>query len=165
MTAPFNPAEAACRRKPSPTNSPPVAATTEGPSIAMGANAAAPYPATGYGDKVFGSPRIGPNRETRRRQANQRFVTYRGSCGRVWTFSGKRGRVLAMLATMPQGVTQWDCYPWHTRLGASVHALRREGVVIDTEREGEYRHARYRLTTPGCLIMPRQKSHDREGQE
>jgi hypothetical protein len=58
-----------------------------------------------------------------------------------------------MLATMPSGVTQWDTLPWHTRLGGTIHALRRDGLAIDTEREGDFRHARYRLATPGRLII------------
>jgi hypothetical protein len=60
--------------------------------------------------------------------------------------------VLAMLASRADGVTQWDTLPWHTRLGGTIHALRRDGLSIHTEREGEYRHARYRLQTPGTLL-------------
>lgn len=78
---------------------------------------------------------------------------YRDSTGRIWAYRGKRGRVLALLATSRTGLTQWDTLPWHTRLGGTIHALRRDGLVIDTEREGEYRHARYWLRTTGCLIM------------
>lgn len=50
-----------------------------------------------------------------------------------------------MLVAMPQGVTQHDCYPWHTRLSGTIHALRMDGLAITTELEGPYRHARYRL--------------------
>ncbi|QGN53339.1 hypothetical protein [Novosphingobium sp. Gsoil 351] len=59
--------------------------------------------------------------------------------------------MLAMLATIPTGVTQWDTLPWHTRLGGTIHALREDGLSIETVREGEYRHARYWLRTPGEL--------------
>ena len=67
-----------------------------------------------------------------------------------------------MLATMGQGVTQWDCYPWHTRLGGTIHALREAGMVIDTVREGPFRHARYFLRTPGTVII--QPENRGEGQ-
>jgi hypothetical protein len=49
-------------------------------------------------------------------------------------------------------VTQWDTLPWHTRLGGTIHALRCDGLAIETVREGEYRHARYWLRTPGALV-------------
>ncbi|WP_273678412.1 hypothetical protein [Erythrobacter fulvus] len=55
--------------------------------------------------------------------------------------------MLDMLVATPGGITQWDCLPWHTRLGASIHAMREDGLAISTELEGEYRHARYRLAT------------------
>lgn len=78
-------------------------------------------------------------------------TTFRASGGRIWAYRGKRARVLAMLATMAEGVTQWDCYPWHTRLAASVKVMRDDGIEIETTREGPYHHARYRLLTPGTL--------------
>lgn len=81
-------------------------------------------------------------------------VTFEAASGQRWGFSGKVGRVLHMLATMPRGLTQWDTLPWHTRLGSSVHTLRVSGLSIITEREGEYRHARYFLKTPGSLAAP-----------
>ena len=81
------------------------------------------------------------------------LVRYRDAAGRIWAYKGKRGRVLAMLATNGNGVTQWDTLPWHTRLGASVHAMREDGLAIETVQEGEYRHARYFLKTPGTLII------------
>ena len=82
-----------------------------------------------------------------------RRVAFRASTGRIWRYAGKRGRVLAMLATMRGGLTQWDTLPWHTRLGGTIHALRRDGLAITTEIQGRYRHARYRLATPGCLLI------------
>ena len=79
-------------------------------------------------------------------------VAYRDIGGREWRYTGKRARVLSMLATMRQGVTQWDCLPWHTRLGGTIHAMRRDGLEIATALEGEYRHARYHLCTAGTLL-------------
>ena len=77
-------------------------------------------------------------------------VVFRALAGRVWRYSGKRARVLDMLAT-GRTVTQWDTLPWHTRLGGTIHALRDDGLQIETVREGRYRHARYRLLTPGMI--------------
>ena len=77
-------------------------------------------------------------------------VVFRALAGRVWRYSGKRARVLDMLAT-GRTVTQWDTLPWHTRLGGTIHALRDDGLLIETVREGRYRHARYRLLTPGII--------------
>jgi len=74
-------------------------------------------------------------------------VAYRDSEGRKWHYKGKRARVLEMLVASPDGITQWDCLPWHTRLGSSIHAMREDGLAISTELGGEYRHARYRLAT------------------
>lgn len=82
-------------------------------------------------------------------------VTFEAASGERWGFSGKVGRVLRMLATMPHGVTQWDTLPWHTRLGSSVHTLRESGLAITTQREGDYRHARYFLKTPGSIVAPK----------
>ena len=81
---------------------------------------------------------------------NSTSIAFRASTGRIWHYSGKRARVLAMLAS-GQGVTQWCTLPWHTRLGGTIHAMRKDGLAIDTVREGEYRHARYWLRTPGAL--------------
>lgn len=78
--------------------------------------------------------------------------------GRSWHYRGKRARVIEMLANMPQGVTQWDCWPWHTRLGGTIHALRCDGLEISTELEGDCRHARYRLCMAGCLIIQAENS-------
>jgi hypothetical protein len=80
-------------------------------------------------------------------RADTAQTAYRDSEGRIWRYRGKRARVLDMLATMPHGVTQHDTYPWHTRLGGTIHALREDGLAISTELEGPYRHARYRLAT------------------
>jgi hypothetical protein len=81
------------------------------------------------------------------RWVNCRKVAYRDSEGRKWGYRGKRARVLDMLVASPGGITQWDTLPWHTRLGASIHAMREDGLAITTELEGPYRHARYRLAT------------------
>jgi hypothetical protein len=78
-------------------------------------------------------------------------VVFRAHTGREWSYSGKRGRVLGMLGS-GRGITQWDCLPWHTRLGGTIHALRGDGLAIETVREGEFRHARYTLLTPGRLV-------------
>jgi len=80
-------------------------------------------------------------------------ITFRASEGRIWDYRGKRARVLVMLATSADGVTQWDTYPWHTRLAASVKVMKDDGIEIETTLEGPYRHARYRLLTPGTLTM------------
>lgn len=80
-------------------------------------------------------------------------VVYRTEAGRSWLYRGKRGRVVHMLASYPDGVTQHDTLPWHTRLGGTIHALRKDGLEISTELEGEYRHARYRLITPGTVTV------------
>lgn len=133
---------------------PPASGVAEGASIAVGANAKQTYARSGTAGKP---PRIARNspvftRRTRR-QWQARLVTFRARDGQVWCHGGKRGRVLELLATMPDGVTQWDCLPWHTRLGASICVLRDEGLSIRTTLEGEYRHARYHLLTPGALII------------
>lgn len=128
------------------TEKPPVAATTGGQPKAVGANGTQPFPHSGAVGKATGRAR-------RDGAATRLVIAYRASTGRIWRYRGKRARVLEMLATMPQGVTQWDTLPWHTRLGGTIHALRRDGLAISTELEGHYRHARYRLVTPGSLII------------
>ena len=124
---------------------PPTVGAVEGHSIALGASAGAAYRSGG----VTGKRAVGAG------EASGRAVTsraaFRSLAGRVWRYSGKRARVLAMLATTRTGVTQWDTLPWHTRLGGTIHALREDGLSIETVREGEYRHARYWLRTPGLL--------------
>jgi len=93
---------------------------------------------------------------------DNRIVAFRASDGVTYRYRGKRGRVLAMLANKRDGVTQHDTYPWHTRLGGTVHALRQDGLCISTEIVGRYRHARYRLATPGSLIK---QLKNREGEK
>lgn len=88
------------------------------------------------------------------------LTSFQSREGHVWTYHGKRARVLAMLVNAPNGVTQWDTLPWHTRLGGTIHAMREDGLAISTELEGEYRHARYRLATAGRLIK---QAKNREG--
>lgn len=90
-------------------------------------------------------------RDARGRQI-QPPVAYRAVTGRIWRYRGKRGRVLAMLANAGDGITQLDTLPWHTRLPDTIFAMRLSGLEISTELEGECRHARYRLHTPGKLI-------------
>lgn len=128
------------------TQRPPAGRTAEGQPITMGASGKPSFAQSGAAGKAAGAC---PSRKGERGRA----VAYRAPTGRVWRYSGKRGQVLAMLATMPGGLTQWDTLPWHTRLGGTIHALRRDGLGIDTEREGELRHARYRLVTPGRLLQ------------
>jgi len=85
-------------------------------------------------------------------QTGNWIVAFRAADGATFTYRGKRGRVLAMLARHQEGVTQHDTYPWHTRLGGTIHAMRQDGLTISTELEGRYRHARYRLAIVGSLI-------------
>lgn len=77
---------------------------------------------------------------------------YRSNCGQEWRHKGNAGRVLGMLASTPIGITQFSTYPWHTRLAASIQVLRDSGLEIETTREGDFRHGRYRLLTKGALI-------------
>jgi Winged helix domain len=86
-------------------------------------------------------------------RSSKLIVRFRSSEGNIWAYRGKRARVLSMLANAPNGVTQYDTFPWHTRLGGTIHAMREDGLSITTEREGEFRHARYRLATAGCLLL------------
>lgn len=88
------------------------------------------------------------------RRSNPKAIIFVSDCGYQFIRAGKGGRVLSMLARMQGGITQWDTLPWHTRLGGTIHALRREGLSIVTEIEGPYRHARYRLATAGRLLEP-----------
>ena len=88
-------------------------------------------------------------------------AVFSDSAGRKWAYKGKRARVLVMLTSTSSGVTQWDTLPWHTRLGGTIHALREHGLVISTEIEGDDRHARYRLTTPGTIKIDANNQSDR----
>ncbi|MAP68225.1 MAG: hypothetical protein CL952_01730 [Erythrobacteraceae bacterium] len=124
-----------------------VAATTTPLRNAVEATAESAYRRTGFaGNAVVGGTGIA-------RSSEFYTIAFRAPAGRTWRYRGKRARVLEMLATTPTGITQWDTLPWHTRLGASIHVLRQDGLVIDTQREGDCRHARYRLVTTGTLII------------
>lgn len=85
------------------------------------------------------------------RSMELRRVRFRAPTGREWAYTGKRGLVLRMLGP-GRTVTQWDCLPWHTRLGGTIHVMREDGLAIETTLEGEFRHARYRLLTSGELV-------------
>lgn len=92
-------------------------------------------------------------KELRKREKFGKFaVTFRGNNGEVWKHRGKVGRVLELLANQASGVTQYNTYPWHTRLAASIEILRKSGLEIETKREGAFRHARYHLVTKGTLV-------------
>ena len=125
-------------------NCPPAGGAAEGRSIAVEAIAEAPYRGSGMGSKGSGRAPKASGQATS-------STAFRSLAGVVWQYRGKRARVLAMLATSRSGVTQWDTLPWHTRLGGTIHVLREDGLSIETVREGEYRHARYWLRTPGAL--------------
>lgn len=112
--------------------------------IGPGADRMRALPAAGPG-RIRLEGAVGASRGQKPR--HRRKAAYRDSEGRKWHYRGKRARVLDMLVASPGGITQWDCLPWHTRLGASIHAMREDGLAISTELEGEYRHARYRLAT------------------
>ena len=84
--------------------------------------------------------------------ANLPRLRYRAPDGQEWAYKGKRAIVLRMLAGEPSGITQGDCLPWHTRLGSTIHAMRKDGLAIETELEGKCRHARYRLRTSGKVV-------------
>jgi len=131
-----------------PMENPP-ALGAEGQSIAVGANAVAIYEQNGTSDKAAEWPWNASKVHTK---PKGRRITFQDAMGRVWRYPGKKGRVLAMLATSRNGITQFSTLPWHTRLGGTIHAMRQDGLTIETEREGEYRHARYRLCTVGQLI-------------
>lgn len=157
--------------KPNGKECPPAVAPAGEASIAVGANAPLSYTPTraaGKADAEGSGSRAVPNFRTPKKRGGYgdgalphlkgQRIAFRASTGRVSAYTGKRGRVLHMLATMGEGVTQWDTLPWHTRLGASVHVLRCDGLEIDTALEGEYRHARYTLRTAGCLIIQAENS-------
>ncbi len=87
------------------------------------------------------------------RQRKDRTL-FRTVAGEECAHSGNAGRVLQLLASNPDGITQFTTYPWHTRLAASIQMLRLSGLDIQTEREGPSRHARYILVTQGELVVP-----------
>lgn len=134
---------------------PPVAlGTTEGACNAVGAVAGVRYAESGgAGNPSTAARKYGHYTRARASRGKGAKTAFRASTGFICAFKGKIGRVLQMLATNPDGLTQWDCLPWHTRLGSSIHALRQAGLEIETRREGDWRHARYFLRTPGSLII------------
>lgn len=117
------------------TNEPPAAATAEGSTVAFTPQAAS-------GGII--PPTAGAQSPTRRRRDTLRVTT---RDGRAIIFTGKAARVLAMMAA-GQSLTPHDVWRWHTRLAASVCIIRKAGLAVATDREGDARHARYRLTTP-----------------
>lgn len=123
---------------------PPVAPTTEGPSNDFASIA----------PQAYANPELSRKKESYRGASplDRTYVTYHAQSGRTWRYRGKRGCVIYMLVTSKSGLTQHDTYPWHTRLGGTIHALRQDGLEISTELEGPYRHARYRLHTPGRIV-------------
>lgn len=136
---------------------PPVAPTTEGASIDLKPNAPDDYNATGAAGKGnFAMPKKSAGRPDSLPAISPRSggtpTSFRAPDGRIWAYRHKRGKVLQMLATWCQGVTQCDTLPWHTRLAATVDVMRDDGLLIDTVIEGDNRHARYFLRTPGTLL-------------
>ena len=124
---------------------PPAVEAAEGRCITVEADSRGTY----LGDGAAGKRAVGAGEDLGRASTSR--TAFRSLAGRVWRYRGKRAQVLAMLATTRTGVTQWDTLPWHTRLGGTIHVLREDGLSIETVREGEYRHARYWLRTPGAL--------------
>ena len=88
-------------------------------------------------------------------QSYSQPVSFESPTGLKIAHTGKIGRVLSMLRQAANGVTQHDCYPWHTRLSGSIKILRDEGLDISTEREGRFQHARYRLHSTGTVQIHR----------
>ena len=132
-------------RAPLTKDCPPAGGAAGGRSIALGASAPTSYPSA----EVRGKGR--ESTADSKRPNDTATVTFRAHTGSVWRYAGKRATVLAMLAT-GQTLTQWDTLPWHTRLGGTIHVFRQDGLLIETMREGPFRHARYRLLTKGCLL-------------
>lgn len=122
-------------------------AGTEGLRTAVGANAEAEYSTATAAHQRALSTRIA---DVPPAPGSGRTV-FRALSGREWAYTGKRARVLRMLGS-GRSITQWDCLPWHTRLGSTIHAMREDGLAIDTAREGEFGHARYTLQTAGQLV-------------
>lgn len=117
--------------------------------------AAATATGTGFAENVENIRATASYSRTSNSRNRKGMVRYRCADGSIIALSGKRGRVLARLAT-GVGVSQLDCFPWHTRLGASIHDMRRAGLDIETRIEPSAdgaRHARYFLRTPGRLLQ------------
>jgi hypothetical protein len=99
---------------------PPAGEAAEGLRIGMEANAGRSYRTGVAHDKAA-------TRCSDEQAGECISAAYRSPAGRVWRYSGKRARVLTLLAS-GQGVTQWDTLPWHTRLGGTIHVLREDGA-------------------------------------
>ena len=80
------------------------------------------------------------------------LTSFQSREGHVWTYHGKRARVLAMLVNAPNGVTQWDTLPWHTRLGGTIHAMREDGLAISTEHPPQ-NGSQYALCGPSSSTL------------
>lgn len=145
------------RRSQPKENGPQDAATSQGPNAkAVEAIAShVPYTKGKLGRKAKVGRRSAALPNWRNSDAGLSLVaTFEASDGRTWRYTGKRARVLVMLVQEGHsGLTQWDTYPWHTRLGGTIHAMRQDGLAISTELEGDWRHARYRLCTEGRLLI------------
>ena len=78
--------------------------------------------------KLSGKRESGHKRPCGVEAAYRRSNVHKTACqaldGRIWRYTGKRARVLDMLVSANNGVTQHDCLPWHTRLGGTIHAFR-----------------------------------------
>lgn len=114
----------------------------DGNTIRPGAERTGSTPAARQSQSGLQCP-VSPSQRNLRHDLAQ--TAYCASEGPIWRYRGKRARVLHMLTITPGGITQWDTLPWDTRLGGTIHAMREDGLVITTELEGPYGHARYRL--------------------
>lgn len=117
---------------------PPAAGTAEGASYPMGETVSHPYAGADGTDK--------------QKPESVERIMFRSVVGRTWRYRGKRARVLTLVTSAPDGLTQWDTLPWHTRFVGTIHVLREDGLAIETACKGDCRHARYRLLTAGCLV-------------
>ncbi|WP_292940477.1 MULTISPECIES: hypothetical protein [unclassified Novosphingobium] len=82
-------------------------------------------------------------------------LTFVTATGGIVLRSGTSGRVLYLLATIGEGFTSWECQPWITNLSDCIRDLRRSGLEIHTIFDGISGRARYRLRSPGVLIIER----------
>ena len=123
-----------------PIERPPAAATAEGQPKALEAN-----------DHVT----VARRRLTGKGKPRVRRATFRSADGRTWSYSGKRALVLERLAWALDGITPFDTIAFNLRLGASIHAMRQRGLDIETSIDAVTGHARYRLRTPGQLVVRR----------